>query len=1250
MSSVILPSISIPLVLDLSALQRGVAGVRAVLDQVSNATRASTAATNEATRAAGQHNTAQERLSETNARHTASVRNVTAATGQYQDAQGRLRDAQGRYVSATREATVATGQYRDAQGRLRDANGRYAASATSAAGATDNLKNAIKNAASESRSFADVCNSLGRAMSVALTAPLVMLGKESFGAAVRLDSLKRALVAVTGSTQEAEAQMKRLREVAKLPGLGFEEAVKGSLRLQNSGLSARFAERSLMAFGNAVARAGGGKAELDGVTLALSQIALKGKISQQELNQLAERGIVIGPLLKKAFGTANTEELGRLGITSKQFFEAIIPAMEKLPKVGGGIGNTMENLSDTIKKALLPLGDAIIPNVIKAIETIVPIIERVSDAFSKLPSGTQQSILVFGGLVAAAGPVIMVFGAIAGAITAIGAPIVAGVAAITLLGVAFATNAGGIRDVAQRVLAPVVDFIRDQWNKLVAWFRDNLPLIKETFRTVVTFIREFWEQHGERILAVTRAVWDTVKEVVSGALDLILGILKTVMQFINGDWEGAWATFLDTAGHAMESLGKILLGAVTAIYRMKVALLAAMIEVSGRMLSAGRNIGISIVDGILAAIQEKIPALRGAIQSLRDKLTGGYSGAKTNAGKGGTEYNAKANEEGSGFGKKDGYADAGAFGDFGAPKAKPKKDSGDSGLSGGGSDKADAEAAAKRESQIADAMQAAKASDANTAIKAIKDAFDKLRDSVSGLDRVRDPRSFDDAIIELRRLSGLIADKDRAAAGLGVGAANAKLAKAKDPDAKADAQADLIKAQADQRAGVAGANSDATNRTETIGKLKRDKYRAEAKARQDDAKEASRFAAESLRDNLVALAEKRKMGEISTADYLKQLKFLQASQKKGSDEEMAVIKAADAEKIKLRESYNKTVAALNAALEKRDPDADQKQAVIDLEAGRKPDGERDTAAQIATTQAVVARRERLESEADARYRQRVREQATHLRNVFGGAIDHVFNGQWQNALQSFVASFKRAVQEAVTAWLASAIAKLFTRREGGIGLAGDAEKASGHMIKGAAAIALSSKMLDEAAKKLESGASKQFGSQLLSLAMGANGGAGGQQVPGGGAGGANPLSLLGGGKGIGGIKIGGALGKAIPWVAGAIAVDQLLFGGKGMKWVGKQFGNIGKGIKKIFGFSKGGVLPDVAMVHKNEMLVQPRPGSMALPAALTKALMSGGGRGANVNVNIQTGNVRGQSDIDALAQAVAWHTRKALPTARAEAF
>jgi tape measure domain-containing protein len=228
----------------------------------------------------------------------------------------------------------------------------------------------LSGAASRFGSLASAAFSATTAAIVGATAAAVGFAAIAVNAAADMDSLKRALVATAGSAEEAERQFARLKEVAKLPGLGLKEAVQGSVRLQQAGFSANLAERALMAFGNSLALVGGGKAELDGVSMALTQIASKGKISAEEINQLAERVPQIRQAMIAAFGTADTEALQKRGIAATAFVESVVSQLEKVPRVSGGIRNALENFGDAAFQAFATIGSAIAKVLVPALDVV----------------------------------------------------------------------------------------------------------------------------------------------------------------------------------------------------------------------------------------------------------------------------------------------------------------------------------------------------------------------------------------------------------------------------------------------------------------------------------------------------------------------------------------------------------------------------------------------------------------------------------------------------------------------------------------------------------------------------------------------------------------------------------------------------------------------------------------------------------------------------------------------------------------
>ncbi len=222
---------------------------------------------------------------------------------------------------------------------------------------------------------------------IGLTGAVTGLAYSSVRAATEFDGLVRGLQAVMGSAEATREELKRIEEIAKLPGLGYLEAIQGVTSLMSAGFTAPGAERAMMAFGNALATVGRGKEDMKLVLLALTQIATKARVSGEEIRQLAERLPTIRRMMVSAFGTADTEELANMGVTPEQFLTKLIPEFEKMAKVTGGARNAFENFSDAFLRFRIAIGQGFL-------QVLMPILQRLETVFQTLAtSGAIERLM-----------------------------------------------------------------------------------------------------------------------------------------------------------------------------------------------------------------------------------------------------------------------------------------------------------------------------------------------------------------------------------------------------------------------------------------------------------------------------------------------------------------------------------------------------------------------------------------------------------------------------------------------------------------------------------------------------------------------------------------------------------------------------------------------------------------------------------------------------------------------------------------
>jgi len=186
------------------------------------------------------------------------------------------------------------------------------------------------------------------------------LAREAVQVVTSFDRMQRGMTSLEGSAAGAKQRMDELREASKLPGLDFEQAVQGDIRLRSVGISAELSKKALVEMGNALSLAGGTAADLDGVVLALTQIVSKGKVSAEEINQIAERVPQVRAVMQDMFGTADTETLQRMNIDAETFVSTLVEGFGKLQRAQAGLDEKLNDFTTSIRTAATALLEGLV--------------------------------------------------------------------------------------------------------------------------------------------------------------------------------------------------------------------------------------------------------------------------------------------------------------------------------------------------------------------------------------------------------------------------------------------------------------------------------------------------------------------------------------------------------------------------------------------------------------------------------------------------------------------------------------------------------------------------------------------------------------------------------------------------------------------------------------------------------------------------------------------------------------------------
>lgn len=458
---------------------------------------------------------------------------------------------------------------------------------------------------------------------------LLQFGKTVIDNTKRMDSLQRALTSVMGSAAGAAVETKELERIGKLPGLGFEGAMKASVNLQAAGMSAKQANVAIEGFAKALSQVGKGKTEFEFVENELTKLASESKVSGRSIMELSRQVPQLRGVLQHLYGTSDSVALSKMGLTGKKMIGEVSAELAKLKTPTDSLLNAFNNISDAILKSTAAFGAF-------GSGGVIDVLNGASDALGTLTGGMKalaesdygkglaKDFQAAFGEIGRAGS--ESFAVVRSAFAAFGFQIKG-----TDVTTAVKVMAVGIKDFALDVrkfaesegfqrfatgtaaafrvavdavkaagaaLAPVGEFIVFSFAYVEAWFRANMPLIGQTVRTVLSGMQSFWQSHGGNIVALVRGLWGVLTTIIGTAGAVIGGVVRGLMQLISGDFHGLGETVAGVWKSLWDGAMALLQNAVT-VFVSGVNTIAGIVDdFAKNLLQNGMNAGYSLLAGI----------------------------------------------------------------------------------------------------------------------------------------------------------------------------------------------------------------------------------------------------------------------------------------------------------------------------------------------------------------------------------------------------------------------------------------------------------------------------------------------------------------------------------------------------------------------------------------------------------------------------------------------------------------------------
>jgi len=369
-------------------------------------------------------------------------------------------------------------------------------------GDSSKLKSALSSASAKMQSFGSKMQNVGKQMSTRLTLPLVAAG----GAAIKFasdfqESMNKVDVAFGNSRKEVKEFAKTtLKEFGIAEGSALDMAALFGDMATSMGLSTNAAAgMSTQLVGLA-----GDLASFKNIDIEQAQTALAG-VFTGETESLKRLGVVMTEVNLKNFAmeqgmNANIKTMSqaeKVALRYEFIMAKTANAQGDFSRTSGGAANQMRIFQESLKELAARFGEIILPVFTKLVTFLNGLIQRFGD----LSPTVKKAILIFGGVVAALGPVIAIIGslltmapAIGAALTLMTGPIGLVVAALTAVGVVIYKNWAGIK----AALIKVGNYFIELYNNslpiqlavdaIIMQLKNLVAVGKFVFKTLVTIV------------------------------------------------------------------------------------------------------------------------------------------------------------------------------------------------------------------------------------------------------------------------------------------------------------------------------------------------------------------------------------------------------------------------------------------------------------------------------------------------------------------------------------------------------------------------------------------------------------------------------------------------------------------------------------------------------------------------------------------------------------------------------------------
>ena len=204
-------------------------------------------------------------------------------------------------------------------------------------------------------------------------------------ASKQYDSVRSRLNAAEGSSILGAQDFREIQEMAKKPGLGFEQAASTMATLRGMKVTADEAKQLILGIAQANASAAGTAEQFGAVMYQIQQSVSLGRLMSEDLKPIMQQIPTLGAAIQEHFGASQAEELNKRlkesGTSVRDFWLEVANLGQQLPATGETIANNIDNMGDAWVRFRAALSDnAVIKGATRA---MTGLLDKISEFLEK---------------------------------------------------------------------------------------------------------------------------------------------------------------------------------------------------------------------------------------------------------------------------------------------------------------------------------------------------------------------------------------------------------------------------------------------------------------------------------------------------------------------------------------------------------------------------------------------------------------------------------------------------------------------------------------------------------------------------------------------------------------------------------------------------------------------------------------------------------------------------------------------------